>query len=151
MIDRIQIANEILATFVPITLYRRGPRLRMKWGRYDLPADLRGDGSLPRYGERQRPCGHTGLTALAQLIRYTRNWTRLPLITWEYWASDTIRLCDAETLRLIRNCDYGNPTKTCCVRCGTTDFKGLDWWSLDGVTGPSCRYGQCSLQEENAA
>ena len=143
--QRIEEANAILATYQPGTrLYLKGHSLRMAWEPYfNYSASLRSQGDLPRYGDRHRPCGHTGMQALAQLIRYVRDLNRLPLITWEYWASETILLCNAETLRLLSKSDYGDPTKTCCVLCGTTEFAGLDWWSLDGVTGPSCRYGGC--------
>lgn len=150
---RLQIANGILATFIGAGFYLYldpRNRLRMTWsdGRHDFSANLRSDGRWPRYGHDQRPTGGTGLQAIAQVIRYTRDLTRLPLLTWEYWGSDTVRLCNEETLRLIRASDYGDPAKTCCVLCGTTKFKGLDWWSLDGVTGPSCLAGRCQRNEE---
>lgn len=149
--DRVALANSVLETFIPsIQLYLRGPRLRMRWDarkevpRHDFSADLRSDGSWTRWGYNQRPTGGTGMQALAQLIRYVRDLPRLPLATWEYWAGERVKLCTPQTLELIRASDYGDPAKTRCVLCGALEYKrGLDWWSLDGVTGPSCYGGRC--------
>ena len=148
---RIAQTNRILRTFVPGTiLYHDGRFLRMCWDtrrgvpKYDFVAHLRGEGSWPRYGYNQRPTGGTGFQALAQLIRYVHDLSRLPIITWEYWTGEKVKLGNEETLRLLRESDYGNPNKTCCILCGTTEFKkGLDWWSLNGKTGPSCWGGRC--------
>jgi hypothetical protein len=156
-LQRLRVANEVVATFVPgVSFYevlRAKPRgLRMTWPNnpslptkyYDFPAILRQDGSWPKYGYNQRPCGGTGYQAIAQLIRYIRNLSRFPLCTWEYWASDTVKLCSDATLQLLRASDYSDSRYTACVLCGTVEYKlGLDWWSLDGVTGPSCFGGRC--------
>lgn len=148
---RLSVANEALETFEPaIHLYEGERELRMCWDfrdpkpRHDFPARLRADGSWTQYGYKQRPTGGTGMQALAQLIRYVRDLPRLPLITWEYWAGERIALCNARTIEILAAGGYGDPEKTCCVLCGTRDFKrGLDWWSLDGVIGPSCYGGIC--------
>jgi hypothetical protein len=147
---RLSMANLIADTFVPgVIFYEGASGLRMSWDnrkqtpRYDFPAVLRSDGSWPKFGYRQRPTGGTGFQAMAQLIRYIRDLPRLPLVTWEYWAGASIQLGAARTIELLRASDYGNPDKTRCVLCGTLDFKGLDWWSLDGITGPSCFGGRC--------
>lgn len=151
MKDRIKTANHILETLgYGIELYQGNRELRMRWpkwnkaGCHDFPARLRGDGSWPAFGYRQRPCGGTGIQALAQVIRYVRNLPRLPVITWQYWTSDKVKIGNAQTLEIIKSSDYGDPTKTCCILCGCTDFKnGLDWWSLDGKTGPCCMFEAC--------
>lgn len=159
---RLAMANMILDTFSRDTfLYEGQHGLRMRWGsmpgdpltpRHDFTAALRTDGSWPRYGYRQRPFGGTGMQALGQLIRYVRDLPRFPVCTWEYWCSDTVKLGNARTLELVRASDYGNAAKTCCVLCGTADYaRGLDWWSLDGKTGPACRYGCCTTLMERAA
>lgn len=153
---RIVEVNAILATFVPsIHIYdaftlRRSVILRMCWDhrkgnpKHNFPADLRSDGSWPRYGYDCRPTGGTGLQALAQLIRYVRDLTRLPILTWEYWCGEKIGLGNTETLRLIRESEYGDPTKTCCIFCGTTEWKnGLDWYSYEGKIGPGCGWNTC--------
>ena len=148
MAERIEHANKILASFVPgVVIYQHNRRLRMKWGNHrvhDFPANLRDDGSWPQYGYRQRPCGGTGFQAIAQVIRYIRDLSRLPLCTWEYWSGETVKLGSKSAVDLIRAAGYDDPAKTRCVLCGTNDYatRGLDWWSLDGVTGPCCR--KCS-------
>ena len=142
---RIGHANLILESFVSIRLYYGERELRMRWPpQHDFPARLRGDGTWPVYGYNQRPTGGTGMQALAQLIRYVRDLPRFPMKTWEYWASNAIALTNEKTLFLLRTSDYEDPQKTCCVLCGTNEYKkGLDWWSLDGVTGPCCFGGLC--------
>jgi hypothetical protein len=119
-----------------------------RWRSSDLDSNGgRGQGDWPQFGYNQRPTGGTGMQALAQLIRYVRDLPRLPVATWEHWAGDTVKLCTQETVRLIVLSEYGDPRKTSCVLCGDSEFKhGIDWWSLDGVTGPSCLYGKCRTE-----
>jgi hypothetical protein len=147
---RVLEVNRILDTMrggIFLYLTPRG-QLRMGWGSVSFPAVLRGEGTWPRYGYKERPTGGTGFQALAQLIRYCRDWTRLPVVTWEYWTGPKILLGSAETLRLIKESDYGDPEKTKCVHCGSTTFdRGLDWWSLGGIVGPCCRGGRCRTQK----
>ena len=151
MTFRLSVANKALETFAPtIKLYEGTSGLRMSWGRegrrhYDYAARLRSDGSWPMYGYHTRPTGGTGCQALAQLIRYVHDWSRLPMDTWEYWAGERIKLCTPDTLFLLQHSDYGNPAKTSCVLCGSSDWdkNGLDWWSLDDIVGPSCSHGRC--------
>lgn len=153
--ERIVVANRVLQTYEPaIELYQGGRELRVRWdirhsakqrGDCDFPARLRHDGTWPMYGYHKFPTGGTGQQSVAQLIRYVRDLNRLPIDTWEYWASKTVQLCTDETVQILAASDYGNPLKTCCVLCGTTDYslRGLDWWGLDGLTGPCCWGGRC--------
>lgn len=154
--ERLVTANHVLESFQPaIRLYMRVGHLRMYWDvrdgnpRYDYPAHLRGDGLWPRYGYHTPPCcGGTGLQSLVQLIRYVRNLTRFPILTWEYWSSGPVQLCGQNTVELLRQSDYGDPKKTCCILCGSAEFKGgIDWWSLNGKTGPCCYMGLCRRDE----
>jgi hypothetical protein len=147
---RIGVANLVLDTVAPGVLLYRTKELRMCWDhrrqppKYDFPARLREGGDWPSFGYRQRSTGGTGFQALAQLIRYVRDLPRLPMVTWEYWASESVKLGTPRTVELLRSGGYSDPRKTCCVLCGDPDFKrGLDWWSLDGIVGPSCRFGEC--------
>lgn len=147
---RIGIANLALDTFAPGVLLYHSRELRMCWdhrkppARHDFPARLRTDGSWPQFGYRQRSTGGTGMQAIAQLIRYVRDLPRLPMITWEYWAGERVKLATPRTVELLTHGNYGDPEKTKCVLCGTATFKrGLDWWSLDGVIGPCCSGGVC--------
>jgi len=154
--ERIAIANSALQTFAhSIELYRGTHELRIRWDirqekcADDYPARLRGDGTWPKYGYYRYPTGGTGQQAIAQLIRYIRDLNRLPIDTWKYWASDTVKLCNSQTVEILQNSDYGNPKKTRCVLCGSTEFKpGLDWWSLNGLTGPCCWGGKCKHTKE---
>jgi len=81
------------------------------------------------------PWGGTQSTAIAQLVRWVQGKPTLPLGSWEYWASDTVKLCGPETLEALRAINW--PAKPICVLCGN-ECAGLDWWNLDGVSGPCC-------------
>jgi hypothetical protein len=85
--------------------------------------------------------GGTMAMAVGQLVLWIRGKPRLPLRSWEYWASDTIRLAGDNgpaMLACIAASTYGDGKATRCVLCGG-DQVG-DWWSLNGVTGPCCSY-----------
>jgi hypothetical protein len=141
--ERIQVANSALTTFIPgCRLYQGERELRMTWGErkvWDFPSRLNSNGNQTEFGYRQRPTGGTGMQALAQLIRYARDLTRLPLSTFEYWSGDRVKLCKPTTVEILAAGDYGDPKKTCCVLCGAIGFIG-DWWSLDKVVGPCCSW-----------
>ena len=152
-IERVRTADKALLTYSRQRLYLDDiGRLRMyeDWGdgagpRADLPASLCPNGMWP-VSHRRYSGGGTQMNSVAQLIRWVRDLPRLPLDSWEYWASETVRLCNPETLAILKGSDYGD--KTSCVLCGSPKFQGgLDWWSLNGVTGPSCKSGHC--QQEN--
>lgn len=144
--DRIEQANGVLKTFVPIRLYKRR-ELRMTWDvsrqTFDFPARLRSDGQYPQFGYYKRPCGDTGLIASVQLIRFVRSLPRLPIYpTWDYWASERVQLCSDDTIEALRKSDYSE--MTACVLCGRDDWKrGVDWWCRDRLTGPCCSFGTC--------
>ena len=109
---RIAVANLALDTFMPGVILYPGRELRMCWDirkqppKYDFPARLRTDGSWPAFGYRQRPSGGTAFQALAQLIRYARDLSRLPLVTWEYWSSETVKLGTPTTVEILRQGGY---------------------------------------------
>ena len=154
---RIGVANLVLDTFMPGVNFYHSRELRMCWDvrkqppKHDFPARLRAQGDWPAYGYNQRCTGGTGYNALGQLIRYVRDLSRFPMMTWEYWAGDAVKLCNARTLDILRSGGYDDPAKTRCVLCGDVTFaRGLDWWSLGGVTGPSCWGGRCRPIENTA-
>lgn len=98
---------------------------------------MRGSPDYPAWHKRAS-WGGTQSRAMAQLVRWWRGQTVLPMETWEYWASDTVKLCKPETLTILR--EVGWPEKVPCVLCGRTPPAGLDWWDLDKVSGPCCSF-----------
>jgi hypothetical protein len=100
-------------------------------------------GSLvPRYG--RLGLGGTGAMAAGQLTLWIRNRPHLPIRSWQYWASEKVQLCTAETVRLLEATSYPDPKMTCCVRCGSASVS--DWWCLGGVVGPCCAPGRCEAK-----
>lgn len=81
------------------------------------------------------PWGGTQSIAIAQLVRWVQGKPTLPMLSWEYWASDSVKLCGVETLLALRVINW--PETPICVLCGN-ECAGLDWWSLDDVSGPCC-------------
>ncbi len=142
-------ANKILQSFYPdFEIYRSASRrLRIKSRYGDIPANVAShSGSLScNYGKLGT--GGTGALAIGQLIRWIRNQTRLPLISWEYWSSEKIKLCNNKTVELVKNSSYCNDKKTCCVLCGSKNVG--DWWIRDGIVGPCCYLGRCYGKREN--
>lgn len=150
--SRISVALSALDTFAPgVKLYMGRRELRMSWDirltippRHDFPARLRTKGDIPEFGQEVFPGGGTSLQALGQLIRFIRDLPRLPIDTWKYWSGSKVQLCTPHTVELLVGAGWDADGKTTCVLCGSVKFKGgLDWWGLDGVTGPCCSGGRC--------
>ena len=92
---------------------------------------------------RQWPTGGTGVQALFQLVRWVQERPILPIRTWRYWASDTVKMLPPEAVDKLLAAGW--PESVLCVLCkGTIDppITGLDWWHLDGVSGPCCGPGK---------
>jgi hypothetical protein len=134
MTSKLEAANQILHTFAPdttispalsggyqITFNGRNRRWRTNKGS-DFPVFSWGHGG-------------TATVALNHLIRWLQDKPVLPLSTWIYWSSETIKLCDADTVELLRKAGYPETAK--CVLCGV-QLKSFDWWSLDKVEGCCC-------------
>ena len=84
--------------------------------------------------------GGTACTALAQLIRWIQGRPVLPMSTWRYWAGEKCRLAREDGDELIARLTHANyPEHAHCVLCGR-ELHGLDWWNLDGVSGPCCSW-----------
>ena len=88
-----------------------------------------------------RQWGHGGSasTALSQLVRWVQGKPVLPLSSWRYWGSERCNLFGggkqtAELVALLSGAGY--PEIPICVLCGEQVEGSLDWWSLDGVSGP---------------
>lgn len=148
--ERIPVANRILQTFesgakAEFVLSDAG-RLRIKTQHGSKPATVANNSGALSCNYGQLGFGGTSAMAIGQLVRWIRNKTRLPVACWEYWASDTIKLCNDETVQLIEKSGYCDPKKTCCVLCGY-EYTG-DWWDLDGVVGPCCSMGRCQQRKK---
>lgn len=147
---RLEISNKIAGKLGNIQFLFRGKRLfvAMKRNKYEyvvLPANLNSSGRDFHYYEKiYRYCGMggTGLTAAAQLARYIRDLPRLPLSCWSYWES--VGVGDTNVYQLLT--DNGYADKTNCILCGNKP-DGIDWWSLDKLTGPCCTFGKCRQKE----
>ena len=146
---RLRQANEILNCYAPhVTLERRKGRLWLQYrsphgGRWECAkaAVLNSSGCSLGCNYGALSMGGTCAQATAQLVRWLRNDTRLPLDTWRYWNSPTVALGrehGPRMLDLLQASDYDDPRKTACVLCGNPRIG--DWWSLDGVVGPCCDY-----------
>ena len=82
------------------------------------------------------PHGGTACTALSQLIRWLKGMPVLPISSWRYWESETVALCKPGTAAALLEAGY--PEHADCVLCGEPINGKLDWWHLNGVSGPCC-------------
>lgn len=141
---RIDAANEVLKSFAPGTSLRlESGYVVVEWKNHRGPQSkrwmTRGQDFYPVW---HQSWGHGGTasTALAQLVRWIQGKPVLPLATWQYWSGERCRLLrqgDSQTA-LQTLLDAGYPDKAACVLCGDTITGEMDWWSLNGVTGPCC-------------
>lgn len=150
--SRIATANAALATFTrdPGTRIVVEPtgHLAVEWLGFRSQAYLRkrwilmrGSSHYPVWHHRA-PWGGTQSTALSFLIRWIQGKPVYGLASWAYWSSDTVKLCNEQTVEVLRAGGY--PERSHCVLCGAEGCG--DWWDLDGVTGPCCRYGKCQRE-----
>lgn len=143
-VAKMEAANAVLQTFAPGTTIerRKGGWFVLwsdRWGNYEKRWQTRGNDFYPVW-HREWGHGGTACTALAQLIRWLRGQGVLSIVTWRMWAGEGYRLLrhgdvDAALQGLL---DAGYPEVTTCVLCGRSPLKSIDWWNLDGVSGPCC-------------
>lgn len=138
--QRLAAANEALRAFQPcakieprkggtyVVMNLCGKVLVRRW-------QCRGQDFYPVWN-RLWPGGGTSVTALSQLVRWVRGLPVLPLSSWRWWASDTVQLLDIAAVESLAAAGY--PERARCVLCGEEIVGRLDWWSLDGVSGPCC-------------
>lgn len=148
MTDRLAEANVAMQFFQPEIVLSRAANGRL-WLAYATPnysarraAVLTRDGSslACRYGALGM--GGTCAAATAQLIRWVRDETRLPLFTWEYWCGDSVRLADdhgSALLAFLQASSYVDAAKSTCIFCGSERIG--DWYGPPFVQGPGC-WGQ---------
>jgi len=142
--DRIEIANEVLKCFAPLTTLRlESGHVLVVWinssGRHEKRWMTRGQDFYPVW-HRRWGHGGTASTALAQLVRWIKGKPVLPLSTWRYWGGDRCQLLrqgdgNAAIEKMLA---AGYPEKAACVLCRNEITGGMDWWSLDGLSGPCC-------------
>lgn len=141
-VGRMLWANKVLRSFAPTSeiFFKRGSvyvRFTTHRGTVEKRWQCRGQDFYPTwYKEWAR--GGTASTALSQLVRWLQEKPVLPLASWEYWAGDKIRLLPPAAVEELRIGGY--PEHAHCVLCGIRLDHGLDWWSLNGVTGPCCHW-----------
>lgn len=142
---RVSIANAVLDCFASGTTIeiRRGG-VYVLWTSWGKPVSrrwqCRGGQSFYPVWHRKWAHGGTATTALAQLVRWIQEKPVLPLGTWRYWTGENVALGRARGIEAVRLLQEGGyPDDVPCVLCGES-LKGrsLDWWSLDGLSGPCC-------------
>lgn len=92
--------------------------------------------------------GGTVVQTLVQLSLWLKGMPHYPLRCVRHWFTyeGKLEIGYEEFIRSLELSSYGKNTK--CVLCGG-DYP-TDWWSLDGVIGPCCRFGECRNKKENA-
>jgi len=136
---RVEMANRVLAYFSRANIERRKNGWYVSWngsgGKVTRRWQTRGQDFYPVWSHIY-PGGGTSCTALSQLIRWCGDKPVLPIATWQYWAGEQVKLLGSEAIAVLREAGYPETSK--CVLCGIEITKSLDWWSLNGVTGPCC-------------
>jgi hypothetical protein len=120
---RIRQVNERRLPHGRVTIHRPALRGTRNWFRYDLVG-------------RELGIGGTDEQTLCQLILWYRDLPRLPGYVLKNWQERSPDFCAA-----IDRVGYDDDKSTRCVICGEKPT-GLDWWSLNGVTGPCCSPGR---------
>lgn len=142
--DKVDIANRVLECFAPGTTLRlESGYVLVAWtvskGKEERRWMTRGQDFYPVW-HRKWCHGGTASTALAQLVRWIQGKPVLPISTWAYWAGEKVQLLRQgngnEAIGMLIAAGY--PQVATCVLCGNQITGGMDWWSLDGVTGPCC-------------
>lgn len=151
--DRLEAANKALKAFPIGQMFQfeiRNNRLAVWWTstwtkkepvKVSKVWQFQYDGSLwPKF---DLPTGGTMTQALSQLVRWIKGQPVMPIGVFEWWDSPTVKLMDGEGAPIRKILlDAGYPETVKCVICGEKP-KGLDWWSLDKLSGPCCSFGRC--------
>lgn len=136
---RLAAANLVLGSFSDSRIERRRGGWYVMWaGRRGKIAKrwcCSGQDFYPVWA-RKWAHGGTACTALSQLIRWLRGQPVLPLASWRFWTSDQMKLLPMSAVTELQAAGY--PTVARCVLCKRELTRGLDWWHLDGVSGPCC-------------
>jgi hypothetical protein len=152
--ERLEPANRVLACFAEETrLEIRNHRIWVVWQSYGGKTMerqwliTRGNSFYPPWHNKWGH-GGTATTAMSQLIRWVQDKPVLPMSSWHHWTSERVLLGrdrGPEMIRLLT--EGGYPQHVPCVLCGNQIVGGLDWWSLDGVSGPCCHWSSGCRQK----
>lgn len=147
--ERMAVANRALALFAADSRleWRPGRGMYVVWKQFRPPFEtarrwqsFSGAACYPIW-KRQWPHGGTACQALYQLIRWCQHKPVLPLSQWRWWTSERVRLADDRGPQLVQVLTAGGwPEVVHCVLCGQPVVNGIDWWDLEGVSGPCCHY-----------
>lgn len=152
-------ANLALSHFADGTIISEGTRgtLNVSWPKHGGDGyvmkrwQVRGGQDFYPVWSHRWPHGGTACTALSQLIRYIQGRPVLPLSTWRYWVGEKVRLGgDQGEALLARLVHMQYPEHAACVLCGRR-LNGLDWWNLNGVSGPCCGWSSGCRQKASEA
>lgn len=142
---RVPMANRVLDCFAPGTIiaHHPGRGIVVSWERKGETTFRRWQtrGGQDFYPTWSNLWGHggTACTALSQLVRWIRGEPVLPLPTWRYWFGDKCQLArdrGTEGIAALVHAEW--PEVATCVLCRQPITGGMDWWNLDGVSGPCC-------------
>jgi hypothetical protein len=144
---KIEIANRVLKDFAPNTEIVRGATgWKVTWIDWKGKAVSRrwqtrsGQDFYPTWSSKWG-YGGTACTALSQLIRWLQDRPVLPLKSWQYWSSPTVKLCSPEAVLLLGEAGY--PDRADCVVCGKPIDGLIDWCHLDGISGACHSFARC--------
>jgi hypothetical protein len=155
---RVPMANRVLDCFAEGTIvsYIEGRGVVVSWRSYNGGEIIyrrwqtRGQDFYPTWSNKWGH-GGTACTALAQLVRWIQGKPVLPLSTWRYWFGDKCRLARDRADEGIKALIHGGyPDAAICVLCNQPISGGMDWWSLDNVSGPCCGWTTGCRQKQNA-
>lgn len=149
--SKLDIANDVLKTFAKETRIEVvGSHITVAWDTYGSPAArlarrwmTRGNDFYPVWHSKW-PHGGTACTALSQLVRWLQDRPVLSIASWRYWASERCLLLPNGAVDRLQEAGY--PEQSICVLCHKPT-EGLDWWHLNGVSGPCCCYTRGCRQQ----
>lgn len=138
-LSQVDVANSVLSSFVKAQIEPRKGGVYVLFDYCGKPMArrwmCRGQDFYPVWN-RYYPGGGTSVTALSQLIRWMQGRPVLPISSWRYWTSEKIGLGKPEIVDELLAGGY--PEHVPCVLCKNKIEGGLDWWRLNGVSGPCC-------------
>lgn len=143
----LETANAVLDCFAQGTAISIKPKVGVvvSWTQYNGTQFskrwmTRGQDFFPVWSQKW---GHGGTccTALSQLVRWVKEKPVLPIGTWKHWTSPQCFLARSRGPEVIKLLEEGGyPQDAICVLCHNPIEQGLDWWSLDKISGPCCSW-----------